>query len=132
MRALLHWPCSLSSLGTVLGLLAGVLLAPAPARAGCGEHVVVIASPENAVLHSIPVPPMAPAREHAPCSGPHCKRLPLVPTPAPAIPVGLGGQQWAYLLEPLLFPAIHSTPCPQEGPRQHLFFVTPSVYHPPR
>jgi|SRR5579875_1541000 len=132
MRALFDWPCSLLSLRTALVLLAGALLTPAPARAGCGEHVVVVAASEKNALLSVPLVPMAPAKKHVPCSGPHCTRLPLAPVPAPAVPVGPGGQQWACLLEPLRLPANDSAPYLQENPREQPFFVAASIYHPPR
>ncbi|HTU91056.1 MAG TPA: hypothetical protein VMF69_13340 [Gemmataceae bacterium] len=132
MRTLFYRPCSLRSLGAALALLAGVLLAPAAARAGCGEHVVVIASLENNVPMSAPAPPTTPAKKHAPCSGPHCTRSPLAPPPAPLVPVGPGGSDVARILEPLLLPANHSVPCPRESPREHAIFLASSVYHPPR
>jgi hypothetical protein len=112
--------------------LAGALFAPAPARAGCGDHVVVIASPEKTPPLSAPAVPVAPAKKNAPCSGPHCSRAPLTPAPAPAVPVGPGGPEWAYLLQPLLLPSNYSTLYFWEAPREQPLFLASSVYHPPR
>src|SRR5579884_965353 len=132
MRALLHWPCSLSSLGTALVLLAGVLLAPMPARAGCGEHVVTVTLLEKTVPSSAPVPLTPPENPRIPCSGPHCTGLPTPPMPMPTAPTGPSGQQWACLLGALLSLATYSAPYAQEGPCERPLFVAASIYHPPR
>lgn len=132
MRAFSYWPCSPLSLGAALALLAGVLLAPAAVRAGCGDHVMVIASAQNNAPISAPVPPTMPAKKHAPCSGPHCTRAPLAPAPAPAVPVGPSGPEAARILEPLLLPASQSSPYLGECPRQTPLLIASSVYHPPR
>lgn len=132
MRAFFNWPCSPLSLGAALPLLAGVLLAPASARAGCGDHVVVIAAPEDDVSTFAPISPMIPAKKHVPCSGPHCSGSPLAPTPAPAVPIETGGSDAARILEPLLLPASQSSPHPWESPRPTPLLIASSVYHPPR
>jgi hypothetical protein len=132
MRVFLHSRCSLLTLGTALVCLAGALLAPAPAQAGCGEHVVVVASLEKNVPISTSALPAVPAKKNAPCSGPHCTRAPLAPTPLPAVPVVLSGLEWACLLEPLILPASRSVPHFLEDPCEHPHFAASGVYHPPR
>src|SRR5579871_1904701 len=127
MRAFLHRPCSPLSLGAVVVLLAGVLVAPTPARAGCGDHAVVVSSAKTA-----PMPPIMPVKKQAPCSGPHCTRSPVAPAPVPSAPAPPSGQEWACVLEPLLLSTNNSWPYPPNNSCEHPHFIASSVYHPPR
>lgn len=108
--------------------LAMVVLAPAPVRAGCGDHVVVVSSP----YHRAPISVPTPAKKPASCTGPYCTRSPLAPPLAPAVPNGPDGQQWACLLEPLHLPANQSSPNPEEALGEPQLFLASGIYHPPR
>ena len=73
--------------GVVLPLLAGMLAAPATARATCGDYVLLDGRPVPP--HSSEAPP-APPPQPRPCSGPLCSRptpLPLTPVSAAPVPV---------------------------------------------
>src|SRR5581483_9948675 len=66
--------------GVAAALLAGALLAPAPARAGCGDHLRPLqtdATPTSFRGVAVPAAPAQPAP--APCHGPGCSRAPVVP-----------------------------------------------------
>lgn len=131
MRAIRHRPCSPLLLGAVFAFLAGAMLAPSPAQAGCGDHALILSPKTNGPVLA-PDLPVLPAKKHAPCSGPHCSRSPITPVTPPTTPVGPSGQEWACVLEPLLLPASNSSPFRQETPREHTHFLAAGVYHPPR
>src|SRR5438552_1607885 len=83
----------------VLALLSGVLLAPATARASCGDYVMLGAQGHGS--STFPSRAHGPSPLPAPCSGPTCSRqsIPIAPPPAPA-PAPVEEERWAF---PLLF-----------------------------
>jgi len=127
-----HGSGSRWSLGVALALLAGSLLAPTPARAGCGDHVLLTPRmnvPADDASGSLPAQP---AKQHVPCSGPNCTRAPIAPAPVPVAPVSFGAPEWACVVAPLALPAANSLPHTLEPLRDHPLSAGSSVYHPPR
>jgi hypothetical protein len=64
--------------GLILALLVGDVLSPSQARAGCGNHLVVVLDEGGTGDSPLPFPP-------GPCTGPNCSRseeLPLAPAAA--------------------------------------------------
>jgi hypothetical protein len=119
-------------LGAILIALAGSLLAPAAAHAGCGDHVVLTPRIDPLASTGPDRAPAPPAKPQRPCHGPNCKRGPITPAPAPVAPVMPDGQDWACIAAPLTLAAAISSPFLAE-PIGHPPLLTPSgVYHPPR
>jgi hypothetical protein len=110
-------------LAGAVALLLG-LLAPAPARAACGDHVLW--GPPSARL------PLLSPEAPRPCTGPECSEQPS-PQPAPApFRVSVEQNRWAALAEPAP-PETDGDPtiaefsdryCPDHPPL--------SIFHPPR
>src|SRR5438132_9820040 len=86
-------------------LLAGVLLAPTPARAGCGDYVHIAAreAAPAAERPAAPQPGPLPADSHVPCTGPHCSQG-HVPLPAPPAAAPPPIEQWAFATGELVPP----------------------------
>ncbi len=116
-----RWRSVLWLTGALLALSLGGWVAPAPARAACGDYVTF--------GHAHPQPPTSPAQ---PCRGPLCSHG-AVPPPAPVPPAPTTlAEEWAQLL----------TPAPPDNPeaRGWCFDSGPdrplsrgrTVFHPPR
>jgi hypothetical protein len=112
--------------GVVLPLLAGILAAPATARASCGDYVLLGNHPA-----ALPEAPPGSQTQPRPCSGPLCSR----PTPLPSAPVATTPtpvEDRCCPLPPLLLDDS------QAGERLLEFFCpkprhpSVAVYHPPR
>src|SRR5690349_21152318 len=105
------WHCVHLLAGVIVALLAHGITAPS-VQAGCGDHVMIIWNDTttaslgsligNRKAHSRPERP-TPARPEAPCTGPHCKRGPILPPPPPLASPGLLGQEWPCMTLPLVF-----------------------------
>jgi hypothetical protein len=119
--------------GVALPLLAGALLAPAAARASCGEYVVMgphhtAPAPSQPNLHP---EPGGSAPGPAPCSGPTCSRG----HPLPVLPLSSapdGAEHWAWLLVEVAVtgPTLRSS-LPDGGGGRRVSRGS-RVYHPPR
>lgn len=123
----------------LLGVLA--LYAPSPARAGCGDYVVLGSGSqahEVQTTHPMkPAPgnelPTLPAAPPKPCNGPTCSgHVPNLPI-LPVAPVTAPAQDWAFAVAALQDD--HSSsgsrtlePGPMGSPIHH----PRSIYHPPR
>jgi hypothetical protein len=131
----------------LLALAAGAAVAPAAARASCGDYVTVAKPAAPSLPRSTPLParpekvtpcsrhdsegPVPPCR--LPCYGPGCSGLPQ-PAPAPASAAGTsaGQDQWdCLLILPVCAHTEAAAPQP-DGTRGRPVRRGPSVYHPPR
>lgn len=123
-------------------ILAAVLLAPATARASCGDYVRMGQHPAHATSAAAPFPPrdsanvavpVVPTQKPVPpCSGPSCsRRTPIAPT-APVPPAPVEGKHWGCVdsadltagNRPARFTAAESSARPVHRAE--------SVFHPPR
>jgi hypothetical protein len=119
-------------LGAALAVLAGVLLAPTPARAGCGDHVILMSGTDS-LASKAPMPaPIQPNEKPAPCSGPTCSHSPIAPAPAPTAPVAPSVPEWACVLALSTLPVVTFSPHPLDNRREPLLSLASSIYHPPR
>jgi hypothetical protein len=121
------------SLGVPLACLSVVLLAPAPARAGCDYPTHIERTPVD-LPDSIPSPPKSDTRvptKPCSCTGPHCSRQPLAPS-APTSIESVKISEWGRLLSGLLLtPPVSDTWLPERAvsyPARH----SSTIYHPPR
>lgn len=124
----------------VLATLAAVALAPADARASCGDYVI-IGNPhvQGHMAHHAAMPEPAPAgmpmpgHGHKPCSGPRCSGAPpaspVQPVPPPA-PVR--GEDAGLASSPDTPFGQLSAAYRHEEPLQRPVRLASSVYHPPR
>jgi hypothetical protein len=103
--------------GWVFALLAGWLLLPGTARAGCGDHLRPGPAPEH------------PAR---PCTGPLCQRLPDLPAPAPTSLPRLPERSSALLAAALVLPDTLPTLFDTRSTSARRIHRTTLIYHPPR
>jgi hypothetical protein len=116
--------------GWVLPILAGLLLAPADARASCGDYVTTRA------LHA----DLAPSSEHQPaapeprkpCPGPHCSQAPAAPlAPAPTAPPQTS-QERACCPDALAPAPINPAAVLDEQQPRHPIRLPSDIFHPPR
>jgi hypothetical protein len=124
--------------GVALALLAGLLLAPSAAQAGCGDYVVfgmkhadaqTLSSPFAPVAHPAPV---SPTDNPTPCSGPTCSSGPATPPAAPAPPGPVPGERCGFPStlplwtgpEAVVYRTDDSAGTPVRG--------SSTIYHPPR
>jgi hypothetical protein len=123
--------------GGVLPVLAGLLLAPAGARAECGDYAVThprhgMASPspgqELTGRHS---PPAAPPL-HKPCSGPHCSHAPAGPLPSAPATSPPTTQEWGCVLEGLVLVSLAPAARLSEQPSPRPTRISHRIFHPPR
>jgi hypothetical protein len=123
----------LPSLGVSLACLSAVLLAPAPARAGCDypTHVerMPVDLPSN--FSTAPMSDTQHPRKPCSCTGPHCSRQPLAPS-APTSVESVKITEWGRLLPHLLVAPPPSDRWTPQDP-----FVCPArhpavIFHPPR
>jgi hypothetical protein len=105
----------------LLALVAG--LAPATARAGCGDGQVPLHVPPT-VHHPAP-------RPLPPCSGPTCSRLPLVPPAVPPIVVPPGNDP-AALADDISLPICRPSRRLDDEPSRRPVRQANSIFHPPR
>ena len=113
--------------GVAVALLAGELLAPAQARAGCGDYVT---------FGQEPVKPEKPCQQERqpgqkPCHGPRCGND-QTPEPAPPTTSTVRVPDFACLVQGL--PAIPGDPTPHwAGQDCHFQIHRPLfIFHPPR
>jgi hypothetical protein len=132
-----RWPPVLVRTGALLALAVLGWCAPAGARAGCGDYVVLELHPAPAASASQDTPAVvsrieaAPVRHRVPCHGPLCSRGSLPPWNA-VPPSQTPAEQWGEVGSSSLFgdqggPASCCLP-PASGPRRYCS----SIYHPPR
>jgi hypothetical protein len=128
-----------SLMGTVVTVLAGMLLAPSVARASCGDYLLMGAGAKSADhAHSFPQLPGSrklPSTPHdgpKPCSGPLCSQSPL---PLPAVPPLVTAERESeHALSTFFLFLAEATP---NGRYLDDFLGQPvrrgaSIYHPPR
>lgn len=117
--------------GWALPVLAGLLVAPAAARADCGDYVVTRIYRDAMAGRHEPVPPDAP-RPHKPCSGPLCSQAPVAPTaPVPTAPRP-ASQEWGCFLNGLfLAPLDRGALLADEQPQSPVRLAS-AIFHPPR
>jgi len=122
--------------GWALPILAGLLVAPADARANCGDYVVTRLSQAGVTMPEHPgpagqLPPLAP-RPHPPCSGPRCSETPAAPpAPVPATPTQ-ASQEWGSLLDALAFAAPGATGLLGNCEGGRVIHLCSDIFHPPR
>lgn len=111
-------------LAAALTLSAAWLLAPASARAECGDYVMVEDQEEHMPRPGSPTP--------GPCSGHDCRQTPNVPLRPPTPPATSNLNDWACLLGRIDPPpatarrfALHDDP-------GHPIHRPTSIFHPPR
>ncbi len=116
-------------LRVALALVAGYLLAPAPARASCGDYVHVGSDRPRPNHTESPAPPPP---QPTPCHGPSCSGAPASAPPATVPVAPPRPQEWAALvcLTPPPEPAFGATLA--ECPRGLAVRPDNSVFHPPR
>ena len=131
-------PASWRALGRLAGwalpVLAGLLLAPAGARASCGDYVitrVAHAGQATAPQHGAPMAQLPPVPQK-PCHGPHCSQAPSAPlAPAPTTPPQTS-QEWGCAPDALAPAAIDPTARLDEGQGPRPTRLPSDVFHPPR
>ncbi len=126
MTSLARWHSAGHRLGWALAFLVGVLAAPSPARASCGDYVRMGDSghrPAAGDRHDTP-----PA---GPCHGPHCDRHRDAPL-APSAPLPGPGEDWACVAAGS-DPASHGPGYPilPEGASRAVRRAA-AIFHPPR
>jgi hypothetical protein len=116
------------AVGGLWTLALGTAFAPAEARAGCGDGLVLLhaAGPPRTTRPDRPQP--APL----PCSGPSCSRIPLAPPLAPATPPVLRVDETGALAPPPLLAPPSLLDRPIDGVSSRPVRQTADVYHPPR
>lgn len=114
-------------------LLAGVLFAPTPAQAGCGDYVHIAArtAAPAAERPAVPQPGPAPADSPIPCNGPHCSQGRL-PPPAPPVATPALADQWAYATGEVVPPSDAAAAGRRDEPPARPRHQPRSIYHPPR
>jgi hypothetical protein len=132
-----RWRSVLIRAGALLTLTLLGWCAPAVARAGCGDYVVLDSHPALAAAAAhdsptaVPQPRPTPMRHPAPCHGPMCSRGSLPPWNA-VPPAPTPSEQWGQVGSYPLFAdqgGLAWCCLPQTGRPQH----HPSgIYHPPR
>jgi hypothetical protein len=117
--------------GWALPVLAGVLLAPAGARADCGDYATTRLSHAGMPPLAEPKQPAAP-QPHKPCSGPHCSQAPVAPlAPAPTAP-SQSAEEWGCTFDGLaLVPLEPSRPVDAQTVRLPIRLAS-EIFHPPR
>src|SRR5438477_9408570 len=85
------------TVGVALALLAGAALAPSPARAGCGDYVMIGTKGHAIASHSDPATGSVPAPARTPCSGPMCSQNSIPFSPAPST-APVEEERWAFPL----------------------------------
>jgi hypothetical protein len=110
--------------------MAGLVLAPNPARASCGDYVLLGKEGMGRLdQHNQP----GPLSDHErPCSGPNCSRQPMTPPAVPVAPSSTSGQEWGctgacLVLDRLVLDGC-IVPAPDLSPRR----LSSPVFHPPR
>jgi hypothetical protein len=125
-----------------LALLAGVLAAPAPVRAECGDYVVRTPAAEGAgYTGSQPMPagidpstkhaPTTPQRGRIPCHGPGCSRH----SPPPLVPVStnpIQPDEWGTMLGRQSGAGAAPAGRLLDTAAPHPVRRASSIYHPPR
>jgi hypothetical protein len=112
----------------LLALLAGALLAPSAARAGC-DSVTHIEKMRPATKGALPTP--ASPSQPCPCTGPTCSRAPFVPA-APPVVVTLRLPDWVCPGPPLsLAPSFSTSPVAADEPLPPVRQGA-TIYRPPR
>jgi hypothetical protein len=137
MRVFARGPGWRVFLGVAASLVVGFLLAPSTAHGGCGEHVMLtkIANAGTPLPPDSHLPPDTsfPATpKRAPCSGPHCSRAPIAPSPTPVAPVAPGITEWACVLDSSTTLKKNSFSHEFEDPLETTSSLISSIYHPPR
>ena len=131
----MNLPASWRALGRLaawaLPILAGLLCAPAGARADCGDYVVTrLSHAEMPQLADQPTP--AAPRPHKPCSGPYCSKAPAAPmAPAPTAPTPTS-QEWGYLFDALALTSAISSVQLDEPRAARPIHLASDIFHPPR
>ncbi len=120
----------LASLLVAFGLAAAAW--PSAARASCGDYVTYGGHAHATMPGDAHPSPTTPAEPRQPCRGPHCSRIPVAPAPAPAVPVTLGGDEWACSLPPPLTPENESARLSLSGAPARGVARASDVFHPPR
>src|SRR6516162_8668064 len=131
----MNLPASWRALGWLAGwavpILAGLLCAPADARAECGDYVVTRRSHAEISLPAGQPTPAAP-RPHKPCSGPHCSKAPAAPlAPAPTTPTPTS-QEWGCILDGLGLASLVSNARLDEPHVPRPVRLAAGIFHPPR
>jgi hypothetical protein len=127
-----RWPLVRVPVGLAVAAVVGMFLAPAAARAECGDYVHLGAPIRHeASWAKGPGQSMPPAENHRPCNSPLCTGG---PPAAPPVPVFTTAErdQWPSLLaltelddsKPQAFPPEEGRPGPIRRPT--------SIFHPPR
>src|SRR5947199_57211 len=103
MKAGACWRWRVRGAASLLAVLAALYFAPAPARAGCGDYVVLGPTSSSFAPHAAPAHepgPSTPAKQNqpAPCSGPNCSRAPVEAPLTPPNPSDGPDEQWASVL----------------------------------
>jgi hypothetical protein len=117
-------------LGWVLPILAGLLLAPASARADCGDYVSTSLS--RAGKMTAPEHPATPPKPHKPCTGPGCSQAPATPTaPAPTTS-SQGVPEWGCALAWIVLMPLDPTAVLHDRDGRQPVRQSRRIFHPPR
>jgi hypothetical protein len=131
-----RWRSVLVRAGALVALTLLGWCAPATARAGCGDYVVLDAHPALAESAAHPTPAVAPTRPTplrlpVPCHGPTCGRGSLPPLNA-VPPVAPSTDQWGEVGSCSMLPE-PGEPAPWSlSALGHPRHRPTSIYHPPR
>ncbi len=118
-------------------LVACVLLAPASARASCGDYVIVNGRQPNLAGHHGAMAAEPGRSEHGPgpaqpCSGPTCSARPQAPlSPIPSYPPP-SSQEWGTISEPLVLLPPTPTARLAGDPLLLTSIGKRAIFHPPR
>jgi hypothetical protein len=131
--------------GAVLAALAALFFAPSPARAECGDYVVLgshaMGGPRTAAGRGVlpmgafserhQLPPASPA-PHFPCSGPSCRHSPPQAPSAPVPTAPVRSQEWGHLAAAIAIGASGLDSLRQPMDYGRPTHRGPAIYHPPR
>jgi hypothetical protein len=135
MNSLVRFRWERIAAGTALVLLAGFVCGPSPARADCGDYVIIGNQTVMPAQHALPgnsSQSSLPMHHHGPCSGPNCQRSPLVPPVAPGSSVSVQGEEWGQIVSlSSLHTQRQASALPSETPERPTRRGN-SIYHPPR
>jgi hypothetical protein len=125
----------------LLALLAGVVLAPAVARAECGDYVhmagksaptaAALADPGKTDFTAADQHQAEPNQPRRPCRGPLCSQGRLPPL-APPASVTVPHEQWGCPAPSLSSLATEAVARPWDEPARHPVRNARTIYHPPR
>jgi hypothetical protein len=121
--------------GWALPVLAGVFLAPAGARADCGDYVVTRLSHDMMASSSAQqaagqLPPAAP--RHKPCSGPHCSHAPVAPPARVPTTQRPTFREWGCVIADLCLAPLDPRIVFPEEQTQRPVRLSSAIFHPPR